>query len=432
MKSNLERTRMDARTDEANAGRPKPAPRIEVVPAGATPPPAAKQQAPGRRRRVIALGALAAVAVGGVAYGLDARRFEETDDAQVDGDISNLAPRIAGTVKAVHVVENQAVRKGELLAELDPADMEAAAAEARAAVAAAEAELEAADPTVSITATSNRAAVASSASDLASARAAAAEARKTVAQIAAQLAQAEANDRTAQLERQRAEKLFAGRAVSQAEVDQRVNAALAAAANVESIRHALEAARDRIGIQEARVATTESRAAEVRANGPRELETRRAGVAGRRAAVDLARARLVQAELNLAYTKITAPADGIVGKKAVTVGDRVGPGQPIMAISQVGDLWVTANFRETQLRRLRPGQPADLYIDGLATTLRGHVESIGGATGSRYSVLPPENASGNYVKVVQRVPVRLRLDAGQPGLDRLRPGLSVEPKVTVR
>jgi membrane fusion protein (multidrug efflux system) len=124
--------------------------------------------------------------------------------------------------------------------------------------------------------------------------------------------------------------------------------------------------------------------------------------------------------------------DGIVGKKAVTVGDRVAAGQPILAISQTGDLWVTANFRETQLRRLRPGQPAELYVDGIAATLRGRVESIGGATGSRYSVLPPENASGNYVKVVQRVPVRLRLDAGQPGLDRLRPGLSVEPKVTVR
>jgi membrane fusion protein (multidrug efflux system) len=431
MKFNLERNEMEARIEEADAGRPKLAPRIEMVGPVAAPQAEAKQRAP-RSRRVIALVALAAVAVGGVVYGLDARRFEETDDAQVDGDISTLAPRIAGTVKAVYVAENQTVRKGQLLAELDPADMEAAAAEARAALAAAEAELEAADPTISITATSNRAAVATSASDLASARAAAAEARKTVAQIAAQLAQSEANARTAELDRGRARKLFAGQAVSQAEVDLRENAALAAAANVESIRQALAAARDRVGIQEARVATTESRAAEVRSNAPRELESRRAGVAGRRAAVELARARLTQAELNLAYTKISAPADGIVGKKAVTVGDRVAAGQPILAVSQTSDLWVTANFRETQLRRLGPGQPADVYVDGLGTTLRARVESIGGATGSRFSVLPPENASGNYVKVVQRVPVRLRLDAGQPGLERLRPGMSVEPKVTVR
>jgi membrane fusion protein (multidrug efflux system) len=421
---------MEGRLGDNESAR-APMPRIEVVPPLAR-PATAKDSAPKPRRRAIALSVMATVALAATAYWLDGRRFEETDDAQVDGDISNLSPRIPGTVKAVLVVENQAVRRGQLLVELDPADMEAAAAEARAAVAAAEAELEAENPTVSITEASNRAALASSAADLASARAAAAEARRSVEQIEAQLAQAEANDKTAQLERRRAEQMSAGQAVSQAELDRRVNGAVASQANVESTRHALEAARERVGAQEAHVGTLESHVVEVRSNAPRQLEARRAHVTGRQAALDLARARLAQAELNLGYTRITAPADGIVGKKAVTVGDRVAPGQEIMAISQIESLWVTANFRETQLRLLRPGQTAALYVDGMAETLRGVVESIGGATGSRYSVLPPENASGNYVKVVQRLPVRLRLEPGQPGLDRLRPGMSVEPKVKVR
>jgi membrane fusion protein (multidrug efflux system) len=423
---------MDGRLGEGEPARAA-APRIEVVPPSPPARPASTKDTVRKpRRRAIALSVIVTAALAGTAYWLDARRFEETDDAQVDGDISNLGPRIPGTVKAVLVVENQAVRRGQLLVELDPADMEAAAAEARAAVAAAEAELEAENPTVSITEASNRAALASSAADLASARAAAAEARRSVDQIEAQLAQAEANDRTAQLERRRAEQMSAGQAVSQAELDQRVNAAVASQANVESMRHALEAARERVGAQDAHVGTLESHVVEVRSNAPRQLEARRAHVTGRQAALDLARARLAQAELNLGYTRITAPADGIVGKKSVTVGDRVAPGQEIMAISQIGSLWVTANFRETQLRRLRPGQTAALFVDGMAETLRGSVESIGGATGSRYSVLPPENASGNYVKVVQRLPVRLRLEPGQPGLDRLRPGMSVEPKVKVR
>jgi membrane fusion protein (multidrug efflux system) len=421
---------MDSRSEEVESARQGVAPRIEVV----RPPAPANAVVPPKRsnRRVVVLSALAVLALAAVAYWLDARRFEETDDAQIDGDISNLSPRIAGTVKAVYVAENQVVRRGQLLAELDPADMQVALAEARAAVAGAEAQLEVENPSVPITEASNHATLASTAGDLASARASASEARKAVDQIAAQLAQAQANDKTAQLDRRRAEMLIAAQAVPQAEVDRQVNAAAASAANVDAIARALDAARDRVAAQEARVATIESRAVEARSNAPRQLEARRAAVNERQAALNLAKARLAQAELNLDYTKITAPADGIVGKKAIAVGDRVAPGQEIMAITQTGSLWVTANFRETQLRRLRPGQAADVYVDGLGLTLHGTVESMGGATGSRYSVLPPENATGNYVKVVQRLPVRLRLDPEQPGLGDLRPGLSVEPKVRVR
>jgi membrane fusion protein (multidrug efflux system) len=421
---------MDSRSEEVEGARPGATPRIEVVrppaPANAVSPP--KQG----NRRVVAVAALAVAVLAAVVYWLDRRRFEETDDAQIDGDISNLSPRVAGTVKAVYVAENQVVKRGQLLAELDPADMEVAVAEARAAVAGAEAQLQAENPSVPITETTNHATLASTNADLVSARASASESRKAVGQIAAQLAQAQANDKTAQLDRHRAEVLIAAQAVPQAELDRQVNAAVASAANVDSIARALDAARDRATAQEARVATIESRVAEVRSNAPRQLEARRAAVTERQASLNLAKARLAQAELNLEYTKITAPADGIVGKKAIAVGDRVAPGQEVMAIAQTDSLWVTANFRETQLRNLRPGQPVEVYVDGLDVTLHATVESMGGATGSRYSVLPPENATGNYVKVVQRLPVRLRLDPGQPGLGELRPGLSVEPKVRVR
>ena len=393
--------------------------------------PAAKH-ARAQRTRPLALLAGVVLITGSVGYWLYARQFEDTDDAQIDGNIYNVSPRIAGTLKSVLVVENQRVNAGDLLAEMDPADLDVAVAQAKAAVAQAEAQLRAEDPTISITAASNEAALASSTSDLASARASVAEARKSVEQITAQLAQGEANDKTAQIERERAERLIKDQAIARSEYDQRNNAAAASAANVEALRHTLEAAQERVAAQQARLGMTASRLSEVRTNAPRQLETRRAAVTVRQAALDLARAQLAQAQLNLGYAKITASASGVVGKKAINIGDRVAPGQQVLAIAQIGDLWVTANFRETQLRRIRPAQRAGVYVDALATTFHGTVESLGGATGSRFSVLPPENATGNYVKVVQRIPVRIKLDPGQAGLDRLRPGMSVEPTVRVR
>jgi membrane fusion protein (multidrug efflux system) len=171
---------------------------------------------------------------------------------------------------------------------------------------------------------------------------------------------------------------------------------------------------------------------EITSNAPRQMETRRASVLVRQAALEVAQAQLAQAQRNLSYAKIVAPVAGIVAKKAIAVGDHVAPGQLVVAIAQLDSLWVTANFRETQLGRMHPGQHAAVHVDAIDVDFEGSVESLGGATGSRLSVLPPENASGNYVKVVQRIPVRIRLEAGQAGLDRLRIGMSVEPKVSVR
>jgi membrane fusion protein (multidrug efflux system) len=405
----------------------------DVIPAAAPVGQSAKaaSSTPARRRFVVVAVVLAVLA-GSVSYWLHSRRFESTDDAQIDGSISNVSPRVAGNVRGVYVVENQQVKMGDRLAEIDRVDLEIALEQAKAQVAQAQAQLEAEDPSVSITVASNVSAVSSAQSELAGAQAALSGARKEVDQLTAQLAQAAANDRQAQLEKERSDKLLAQGAVSQSDYDQRANAAAASAANVDALRQSLAGAQDRVAQQQAQLVALGSHLVEVRSNAPRQLATRRASVIVRQAALDLAKAQFAQAAQNLSYATIVAPVTGIVAKKSLAVGDHVAPGQQVIAIAQTDSLWVTANYRETQLERMQPGQPASVHVDSLGLDLQGSVESVGGATGSRLSVLPPENASGNYVKVVQRIPVRIRLDSGQAGLDRLRIGMSVEPQVTVR
>jgi membrane fusion protein (multidrug efflux system) len=383
-------------------------------------------------RRVILLVVVAALAAAGVAYWLHARRFEETDDAQVDGNISNVSPRTSGPIKAVFVVENQHVDESQLLAEIDETDLQIAVDQAHAQVANAEALRQAEDPSVPITQASNESALASAASDIAGAAAGLSAAKKEVAQLTAQLAQAEANDRTAQLDKERAAKLIGEGAISQSDFDARNNTAAASSANLDALRQSLAAARDRVNQQQAQIAALQSHLVEVRSNAPRQVATREASVVSRQASLDLAKAQLAQAEKNLSYGRILAPVKGIVAKKSVALGDHVAPGQELMAIAQNDDLWITANYRETQLEQMHPGQATKVHVDALNRDFTGSVESIGGATGSRLSVLPPENATGNYVKVVQRIPVRIRLDHGQPGLEDLRIGMSAEPSVTVR
>jgi len=359
---------------------------------------------PAKRRRIrllmIAGAVLAAVVV--LVWWLHARKFEDTDDAQIDGDIISVSARVPGTVVAVHVVDNQQVKAGDPLVDLDPGDLEVALAQARANVAQAQAAYEAENPNVAITQTSNQATVSSGQDEVEDAR--------------ADLAAAQ---------RERAQKLVESKTISPADYDQRVSAADMAKATV-------EAARQRIAQKRAQLSTAGTRLKESRQNAPRQLVAREAGLQVRKANLELANAQLRQAELNVGYTKITAPAAGIVGKKTVNTGERVQPGQQLLALTQIGNLWVTANFRETQIDRMQIGQPAEVHVDAIDRDYGGKVESFAGATGSRYSLLPPENASGNYVKVVQRVPVRIRLDPGQPGIERLRPGMSVEPKVRVR
>jgi membrane fusion protein, multidrug efflux system len=383
--------------------------------ANAPSPPAARR-AP--RRRVLAAAGIAVAALVALAWWLHARRFEDTDDAQVDGDISAISPRVPGTVTAVRVVENQVVRAGDVLVELDPTDLQVGLLQARAAVTQAEAQLAAEGPSVAMTETSNEAALRSADAEVENARSEVEAAQRDVDQ-------AVANDRLAGLQLGRARQLLQGASISQADYDQRAAAADVAAAAVAASRERLQGRRTRL-----EAALTRQR--EVRQNAPRQLVTRERSVDVRRANLELARAQLQQAQLNLGYARVTAPADGVIGRKSVNVGDRVQPGQQLMALTQTGALWITANFRETQVRLMRPGQPATVHVDALARDFRGTVESFAGATGSRFSLLPPENAAGNYVKVVQRLPVRIRLEPGQPELERLRPGMSVEPEVRVR
>jgi membrane fusion protein (multidrug efflux system) len=371
------------------------------------------------------------VAAGAFAYWLEERRFEETDDAQVDGTISNVSPRVSGNVIAVRVVENQSVKVGDVLAEIDPVDLRIALDQARAQVAQAQAQLEAEDPNVPIMVAANESALTTARSEIAGSQAALSAARKDVEQFTAQLAQAKATDRTAQLEKERSSKLVANGSVPQADYDQRNDNAAASAASVDAIGQALAAARDRVTQQQTQIVSAQSHLTEVSTNAPRQVAARKASVLYRQAALDLAKAQMAQAEKNLSYATIVAPISGIVAKKSVAIGDHVAPGQQIIAITQSDALWVTANFRETQLERIQPGQSVTVHVDALKLDLHGSVESIGGATGSRLSVLPPENASGNYVKVVQRIPVRILFDAQQPGLDRLRIGMSAEPKVSI-
>jgi membrane fusion protein, multidrug efflux system len=404
----------------------------DPAPAVSPPVATAPAKAPASRRLFVIGAVVLVLAAGGVTYWAHSRRFQETDDAQVDGSISNISPRITGTVSAVYVVENQLVKEGEALADIDPVDLQIAVDEARAQVEQAQALLEAEDPSVPITQSSNKSALSTAQSDVLAAQSALAAARSDVAQLNAQLAQATANDRQAQIEKDRSEKLVAQGAVSQSDVDAHVNAAAATAAAAQAIEQSLEAAKDRVTQQKAQIVSIAGRLTEVTANAPRQVETRKASVIVRQAALELAKAQLTQAEKNLSYAKVVAPISGVVAKKSIAVGDHVAPGQLVIAISQTDSLWVTANYRETQLELMHAGQPVSIHVDAFDLDLHGSVESLGGATGSVLSVLPPENASGNYVKVVQRLPVRIALDPGQDGLDRLRIGMSAEPTVTVR
>jgi membrane fusion protein (multidrug efflux system) len=384
----------------------------------------------GRTKFLIVVGVLvAALAV--LLYYLHSRGYEDTDDAEVDGDLANISTRVSGTVRSVAVQENQRVKVGDVLVELDPSDLDVALVGAQAQVARAEAVLAGEDPNVPITETTNRALQSTAGTDIQSSLAALAASRADIQQLRAQLVQGEANNTTAQEEKDRSTHLVRAGAVTASDFDNRSNTAKATAANVEAIRQSLAAGVAREGESAAKVESARIHLQEVNANAPRQVAARRANLAMQKANLDLARAELAQAELNRSYATIRAPASGIIARKSVNVGDRLSPGQQLMALAITEQLWVTANFRETQLKRMHTEQAVKIDVDALGLVFTGRIESLGGATGSRLSVLPPENATGNYVKVVQRIPVRIRLDPGQPGVDRLRQGMSVEPKVTL-
>jgi membrane fusion protein (multidrug efflux system) len=382
------------------------------------------------RTRMLLLGCLLSLLVGGIVVWRYYAVRETTDDAQIDGDIYTISARITGHANKVNAENNDFVKAGTALVELDPRDYEVALDRALGDLANAQAAAAAASvgiPITSVTTSSQESAAAAGARN-ATAAIAATEKQQQAAE--ARVAEAEANDVKAQADLQRYAQLVAKLEISQQQYDQAVAAAKATAAQLRAARAAAVAAREEVSQAHARLA---ERQAQLRAaqTAPQQVAVSRSRAASAQAAVKTAQAAVEQAQLNLAYTKIVAPVDGIVGQKSVEVGENVQPGQALMAIVPINDLWVTANFKETQLKNMHPGQVATIHVDAYGRDYRAHVLNIAGATGERFSLLPPENASGNYVKVIQRVPVKIVFDPGQD-TQKLRPGMSVEPTVITK
>jgi membrane fusion protein (multidrug efflux system) len=355
--------------------------------------------------------------------------FESTDDAQVDGHINQISSRISGTVVGVYMDDAQSVVKGQVLVDLDPHDYQTALAQSNANLVQAQANVEIQSPNVPITATSQATQVATAEQSVVSAEAMVVSAEKTYESSLADVRQAEADAANASTEERRYRELVDKQEVSREVYDQRATAARAQQALVSSRRAASDANLKVVDQKKAELNQARQRSEEARANEPRQLAIQRATVVNRQASAEAARAQREQAILNLSYSKVLAPVNGIIGDKTVEVGMQVTAGQELFAITQIDDLWITANFKETQVRRMKPHQAVTIRVDTLVQDFDGYVENLPGATGSKYSLLPPENATGNYVKVVQRLPVRIRFKAGQKNEERLRPGMSVEPKV---
>ena len=391
------------------------------------PPPGPSR---GRWKAVVILAVLAMIlAAGGYWYWNYSQTFESTDDAQVDAHLNSISARVAGTVTAIYVEENQFVKAGQLIAELDPKDFQVALSQARAEVAQKQAEVRVQDPGIAITENTNATGIEAARADVANAEASIAWTEGDLASARARLREAEANAAKAQADVARYKALVDKDEIPRQIYDQSAATANALAAAVDSARANVETAQRAVDQKRAQLAEMDSHLMEARMNAPHELAIRQATVGAKRADAQVAETRVSQAELDLSYTRIFAPASGIVSKRSVEIGNRVQPGQQLFLVAQLDDLWVTANFKETQLRRFRPGQKATISVDAFGQKFNGYVESMPATTGTVTSLLPPENASGNFVKVVQRLPVRIRFDKNQPGLDRLRPGMSVEPTV---
>ncbi len=401
----------------------KPSARQEKQPSG---------KATGRKRALLIFAALVLIAaVAGVSFWMHARQFEDTDDAQVDGNLSPIGTRINGTITKVYVENNQTVKIGDPLVDLDPGDNQVAFDQAEAQVTQARSMLSGRQPYIPITQIQNSTSILSARADVASSAAAVAAAERDRDQAAAQVVQQEAANAKAQSDLKRYQSLVEKEEISRADFDQYTSSAKQQAASLEAARSALLAAERTVDQRRAQLDQSNSKLTESEKTAEPQLLVRRADVQQQLANLKSAEAQLEQARLNLGYTRITAPVAGIVMKRAAQVGSHVQAGQQLLTISEIGSLWITANFKETQLLHMRPGQRATIHVDALDRDFNGSVETIGGSTGSIASLLPPENATGNYVKVVQRIPVRIALDANQKAADRLRPGMSVEPKVRV-
>jgi membrane fusion protein (multidrug efflux system) len=416
-----------------------------------------------RHRRLIGLAvavALAAFGWGGYAW-WQSLKHVSTDDAYVEGSIVVISAKVSGHVAEVHMDDNRAVKAGDLLLRIDPRDYLARRDQAKAAVAVALASHQATRSETELTRETTRAQAEEARATLESARvaeqgaeSAVAEARATVeakrAAMAAMIAEvtgAESTLRRNAREMERMRTLLQGGFVAQREFDQAEMALATSAATLEATRRRLNQAEKEIqqaeaalasrvlGVSQARQRVNEARAALGRVESQRhQVTVKEAEIERAAASLTQAQADLAFAELQLAHTEVRAPADGVISKKSVEPGQVVQMGQPLLAIVPLHDVWVLANFKETQLARVRPGMPATVEIDTFpGKVFRGTVDSLAAGTGARFSLLPPENATGNWVKVVQRIPVKIRLDAKDFGNPHtLRAGMSAYVVIRVK
>jgi len=419
---------------EENPSRSAPSdaaePPADSSPLKRTPPRAPAYRRSKSRRNIVIVVVVLVVLVGGVFLWRYLSSYESTDDAQADVHLYAVSARISGYVIKVNVDDNQWVEKGTVLVEIDPTDYEVAAAQAQANLENAEATAQSLNITVPITSVNTASQLSSTASDITNADAGIIAAQRQLTAAHDQVEQAQANDVKAQDDLRRYKLL-----VDKKEVAEQVyDTALAAA---KSSTAAVSAALANESAAQQFVAQAESRLVQAQANhkyaetGPQQVSSSQARARAAIADVQQKRALLQQAQLNLQYTKIVAPVSGEVNK-TVVVGLNVQAGQQLLTVVPLDEVWVTANFKETQLKHMKVGQKAELHIDSSGRTLKGHVDSIGGATGPLFSLLPPENATGNYVKIVQRIPVKIVLEPGENKERALRPGMNVVPDVYLR
>jgi membrane fusion protein, multidrug efflux system len=397
------------------------------------------------RWRIGAIAAVVVLLIAGI-FWWRTRGHESTDDAQVDGHITQISARVGGPVIKVNVTNNMAMKAGDVLVQIDPREYEIAVQRAKAELADAQANAAAARTGVPIAQVETRSGVSTASGGVQEAEAAVAGSEQQIEAARANFvaAQARLREREATAAKtgrdvERFRGLVQKDEISQQQFDAAVAQADAARASADAAKSDVTASQTAIGIAEQRTRQLRGTAAQARANlasaqtAPQQLKVTEARAAAAEARVQQAQGALAQAELNLQHACVKAPTDGVVSRKTVEVGQVVQAGQPLMALVDLTDVWVTANFKETQLKAMHPGQSASVEVDALGgREFKAHVDSIAAATGAKFSLLPPENATGNYVKVVQRIPVKIVLEPGQDTEHRLRPGMSVTPTVYTR
>ena len=356
--------------------------------------------------------------------------YQSTDDAQIDGHMNPVSARVGGHVEKLLVEDNQYVQAGQPLVQIDARDYQVLVARAKADYDNAVAAAQAAGVNIPITSTSTSSQLAAANADVAAAEAALGAARQQYDAGNAQLAQAEANNVKAQNDLARYKQLVSKQEISQQQYDQAYAAAQAGTASVDAARATASGAQQQIRAAQSRLtqAQANQRAA---GTGPEQMKAIRSRAQAAEAQVEERKAALDQAQLNLQYTTIVSPVNGVVTSRTVEVGQNVQPGQELMRIINLDDIWVTANFKETQLRDMKVKQTVTIHVDMTGRDYKGRLQSIAGASGAVTSLLPPENATGNFVKVVQRIPVKITFEPGETREHALRPGMSVVPKVWI-